>query len=94
MLRVASVASAVRQMAAIWASATPIGRPSVSLPQTISAYREAQGSSKGKTRPRKSSPSSPRTAAVEFRLATAGRHPGDTVEQFSGGNRGSANFVG
>ena len=41
-LRVASVASAVRQIAAIWASATPIGRPSVSLPQTISAYREAQ----------------------------------------------------
>ena len=37
MLRVASVASAVRQIAAIWASATPIGRPSVSRPQTISA---------------------------------------------------------
>ena len=61
-LRVASVASAVRQMAAIWASATPMGRPSVSLPQAISAYREAQRSSKGRTRARKSVPS--RSSAI------------------------------
>ena len=72
-LRVASVASAVRQIAAIWASATPIGRPSVSLPQTISAYREAQCSSKGRIRSRSSSPSNPRTRlAFVVRRTVAG----------------------
>jgi hypothetical protein len=92
--RVASVASAVRQMAAIWASAAPMGRPSVSLPQTMSAYREAQGSSKGRTRAPEVLAEQPAGRSRQFRLPAAGRHPGDSVEQFGGGNRASADFVG
>lgn len=42
-------------MAAICASATPMGRPSRSRSATRSAYRAAARSSKGSTRPWKSS---------------------------------------
>ncbi len=67
-LRVARPAARARQMDAIWASATPIGRPASSRSVTISAYRTEARSSKGRTRPWKSSVRMPRITAVSSRL--------------------------